>query len=226
MKFTEFYNIETQKLAKQNVLEVQELAKKILNGEKTKESNFLLKKIKNRIKRWGTSSLYIDIVKKIVIDYDIAMEYAKPPTKQNISETLQLKYLLEYKKILLKKLPSSGKKAMRFIDGDIVFGKNKDTGTKSFDFRIGENIFTYNKVTTTGFDDIDQSNVDGGSQKNQYNDSLNFLKQANLYCEKYNDDKVFILIVDGDYYDGEKIEILKRYENKRVIVTNCDEFKI
>jgi len=225
MRFIKFYNENIQNRSKQNVLKVQEVAKLTLSGETNKETRGLVTKIENKLKRWGSSSDKIKILNKIVEDYDYAMEYAKTPTKQNISEELQSEYL-KLKGFNLEKLPSSGEKSMRFVNGEIVYGVvKKDTDTKSFDFQYLDNTFTYNKVTTTGFDNIDMKLTNGGGQKSQFNDALSFVKQANLYCEKYEDNKVFVLIVDGDYYTDERINLLKKYENKRVKITNSDEFK-
>ena len=225
MSFIKFYNENVQNKSKQNVLKIQEVAKLALIGNTNKETRDLVKKIENRIKRWGSSSDKNKILNKIVEDYDYAMEYAKTPTKQNISEELQLEFL-KLKGFNLSKLPASGKKSIRFVNGEIVYGiVEKDTDTKSFDFQYLDNIFTYNKVTTTGFEDVDMSLTNGGGQKSQLNDALDFVKQANLYCEKYEDNKVFILIVDGDFYTDERMNLLKKYENKRVKITNCDEFE-
>jgi hypothetical protein len=154
------------------------------------------------------------------------MEYAKPPTKQSVSELLQCSFL-KNKGIILKKIPASGKNSLRFLNGEIVYGsQDKETDTKSFDFILDTNTYIYSKVTTTGFDNVDLSLTQGGGQKNQFNDALNFLKQANLYCQKNEDNKKFILLVDGDYYTKDKIKTLNEYKNKRVIITNSDEFKI
>ena len=153
------------------------------------------------------------------------MEYAKPPTKQNLSEKVQQDYL-KNRGYELKKLPTSGENSIRFKNGELVYGDlEKNSDTKSFDFLYGENTYTYNKLTTTGFDDVDQSLTNGGGQKNQFDDGVKFLKQALLYTEKYDDDKKFVLIVDGDYYTDDKMSTLKNYTNKKVKVTNSDEFK-
>lgn len=225
MSFINYYNQKVNSSAKKNVLQVQELAKKILNGIENSETKKLIKKVTNRIKRWGSSSCVNDVIKKITEDYDFAMEYAKPPTKQNLSEKVQYDYL-KNRGYDLKKLPTSGENSMRFKNGEIVYGdKEKNADTKSFDFLFKENIYTYNKLTTTGFDDVDKSLTNGGGQKNQFEDGVKFLKQALLYTEKYDDDKKFVLIVDGDYYTNDKIDLLKNYTNKRVKVTNSDEFE-
>jgi hypothetical protein len=226
MNFLEYYNKNLKITSSKNVLEVQELAKKIIEGKKNQETQNLIKKIKNRIQRWGSHSSCLNILKKIIEDYDFAMEYAKPPTKQSVSELLQSSFL-KSKGINLKKIKASGKTSMRFSNGEIVYGsQDKETDTKSFDFILDKNTYIYAKVTTTGFDNVDLSLTQGGGQKNQFNDALNFLKQANLYCQKNKDDKKFILLVDGDYYTKDKIKTLNEYKNKRVFITNSDEFKI
>ena len=164
MSFLKFYNEEIITLAKKNVQEVMKTADDYISNIENKNIKDLVKKVKNRLKRWGSTSGEIDIIKKISKDYDFAVEYAKQPSKQNVSEKMQYKFLKQ-KGFELSKLPTSGKNSIRFKDGSFTYGNDeKNPDTKSFDFVYNETIYIYNKLTTGGFDDVDMSIVDGGGQ--------------------------------------------------------------
>ena len=116
--------------------------------------------------------------------------------------------------------PQRGKKAHYLIDGEMVSGLSKkqsgSNSTKSIDFQC-DNEYYYAKHTS----------AEGGGQDNQCDDGKRFIEQANIYATKHNDDKVFILLVDGEYYNDarkNKIRDMISQENKhRVRVCGCDE---
>lgn len=191
--------------------------------------NYLETKIIKRINRYNLVetmgqpmvNLFDKIVKKIKSDSLYAYEFMKDPSKQNIWENLQLKYINSYRNANVVKLSSLGINAYYLVDGELVSNKGKKpkNGTKSLDFLSG-NTFVYAKRT----------GVTGGSQDNQCDDACKFICEANSFCNKYpNSDKRFILLIDGPYYTISKrkdIEDNIDKENKNNIrVYSSDTYK-
>ena len=107
----------------------------------------------------------------------------KSPTKQNISETTFFEYTG------LKKLPASGKKAIRF------------DGSKSADFKIGSWFGTQKYIKDSG-----------GAQDNQLLEAAEFAKKGNKLGYK------IIVCVDGSY-GKKRIKNLLTENANCVIVT-------
>ena len=107
--------------------------------------------------------------------------------------------------------------AIWLFDGDIGSGPlavRPSFATKSIDYKYN-NYYFYAKVTTT----------QGGAQDNQKNDAKDFLRQAGEYVQKHNDDKIFVALVDGSYYqqNPKKLQQLKSLEQEKVMVLNTNE---
>lgn len=136
-----------------------------------------------------------EVIEKIQNDYMYATFFAKDPMKQNLAEKLQLR-LLKLKYPNVKKLPNNGKNSIYISDGNIVSLSNiKDKTTKSIDFWDPVNkIFFYAKYI----------NEKGGAQDNQFEDCKSFVREARSTLSIN-----FKLIIDGDYFNEEKINILK-----------------
>ena len=211
MKFTKFYERGLVDKNKQNINEVKITAQELLNNQ-YKNNRWLLKKIKNHMERFGLSSDIEEFLNEVVSSDNLASMFAKPASKQNMSEILQ-KDFLSKRNIHIEKLPATGNNAVRLLNGELIYGDDRDSkATKSIDFnRNGELICA--KVTTGR----------GGGQDNQYRDVRDFLKEANEYDVKYGDKK-FTALVDGDYYTEEKLKTLKKFKTKNIRITSSDEF--
>ena len=159
-------------------------------------------KIQNESDRKGYN--YEDIIDEIKNSRLYASCFAKDPMKQNIAEKIQMILL---KKIYpeIKKLPNGGKNALYISNGKLSNKKGKSTA-KSIDFKYNEVLF-YAKYTKER----------GGAQDNQYNDCKNFIREAKKFtCNKY----LFVLVIDGDYYDEEKINNLLELADCQVDIIN------
>ena len=210
MSFYEEFNCELNKLRKESIVEVRYAA--------AHKSKWLSDKINNYCKKWGYDKVVeAGLFNKILEDSFYATQFARDPLKQNFAENFQLEFLKKYKKTDIKKLPSHGKKAYYLIDGKLITNETKKPiggdATKSIDF-IHDNEYYYAKYT----------NEDGGAQDNQFKDGCLFIQQADKYCSNIKDDKKFILLVDGAYYDRKKYILRETITNKdRVFVMSCEE---
>ena len=176
---------------------------------------WLLKKINNECEKCNVLNMEI-ILNSIKIDDFYAYKFARNPMKQNFAELFQLKFLEEHGKYGIEKLEARGIYAYYLIDGELEsdLSRKPENSTKSIDFRHGADYY-YAKYTKE----------EGGAQDNQYKDGEMFIKQANKYCEKYDDIRRFILLVDGEYYSEVKKERLRNHITKkdRVFVMSSEE---
>lgn len=233
MNFNEQFEKAIQQAWKTNINSVKEIARALHNNatasefpqftqeEFVGECKDLSIKVDNSCVRTGGMICRVQTLKSIMTDDVAAYSYAKDPLKQNFAELFQHDYLRDVKgKTEITKMPSRGKKAHYLIDGEMVSGLSKkpsgSNSTKSIDFQC-DNEYYYAKHTS----------AEGGAQDNQCDDGKRFIEQANIYATKHNDDKVFILLVDGEYYNDarkNKIREMISQENKhRVRVCGCDE---
>lgn len=207
-----------------NITNVKNIATGIINekiSKSDKEVICLLKKIRNAQERTGGAITETEILQSIISNNTAAFAFAKDPLKQNFAENFQFTWLhSNKKKYALHKLPSGRSGAIYLVDGELITGlTKKPTGsnsTKSIDFN-NNNEYYYAKHTE----------ICGGAQDNQCEDGKKFVEQANKYCSKHKDNKVFILLIDGAYYTEEKkqkIRSIVSEENKhRVRVCGCYE---
>ena len=185
---------------RQNINNVVELARSIKEntGKTSKEIKDLKTKITNASRRTGGFISEQEILDSIIISNTAAYAFAKDPLKQNFAENFQYDWIVKNKnKPNLRKLSSGGSNAIYLVDGELITELTKkpsgSKATKSIDFQ-NDNEYYYAKHTE----------ICGGAQDNQCNDGKKFVEQANLYCNKHQDNKVFILLVDGGYYTEEK----------------------
>lgn len=223
MSFIDFYLSRNKNKSKSiNIPEVQNAAKSLIENQNNKKFKWLKKKVENHISRhnFDTDFSPNDLYKKIIDDVLIASCFAKPVVKQNQSEKLQEEYL-KNRGIKVKKLPANGSKSYRFIVGTGEFGqykKDEDKTTHSMDFICkGKKYLDYimAKVTTT----------QGGAQNQQRHEMLNIIKDMDMYIQKNPKTNLrFVLLLDGDNYEQEKVEVFKKYQAERIYITNSDEY--
>jgi hypothetical protein len=212
---------------KNNIDVCVNLASEILSNDSLickksrKDVKDLILKIKNYIDRWSLDESLNDILKKISMDRLVASQFAKSAVTQNISEETQLKWLNEVKSLNVEKLPSSGEKAWRFIKGTGKFiqtNKIEDKTSHSCDFKCKLptwNDWIFAKVTTT----------QGGGQNHQRVEMINILTDMKLFIDTNpNSNDRFVLLLDGDNYGGMGIDVFKKYETPRILITNSDEY--
>ena len=213
MKFIEYYDEGRKKKAHENKIEVVEVATQLLDGSTLKKHNWLKEKIENQLERDPiTLSGFTTemILQKVIEDPWYASNLAKDPTKQNLSEKLQIEFA-KGRGIELIKIPGTGPNAIRIIKGKVINGNKTGNASKSVDFLYGDS-YVYAKVTTTA----------GGGQTNQKDDALKFTKAANGY-DKIHGDKQFIILLDGDYYKPTILKQFDKYKTKNIRITNSDE---
>jgi len=197
------------------VLTIEKL-KKIKREENIKELRnninlpWINTKITNYIERFSFLNLTEESIKEQILDNDIiASFFIKDPSKQNITETFFANYISNINGVLnFVNLPSVEK--MFLINGAI---SNKRTnGIKSIDYtwEFNNEFFIASQKYTNG---------SGGSQDNQYNDVLTFLDNTTENCGF-----VSCVLVDGSYYTENKMNSLKKYESKNVII--CSVFDL
>lgn len=181
-----------QELLKENE---KELVKSIEKG--ILEDKDLLEKIDKRAKKENKE--IETVIAEIKTNRSVRREMTKNPSRQNMSEKAIEKYLKEQNMGDVKKLPSSGHNVMFVVQGNVLKNPTTKPTTKSIDFHIkqedGYDIYIYHKYT----------NEHGGHQDNQARDGEEWIKS----CRNSNEDNtLFILCIDGAYYD-DKIDRLK-----------------
>ena len=214
LRFFDYYNQGLRQQNKKNIEDVKELAREILTGSPLKgERKKLITKIKNHISRFDLEH-DVNTALSIIIANDFsASHFAKPASKQNMSETLQKKFLSE-KNVNVDKLPGCGPQAIRLMDGNLIKGDDRGgKATKSMDFLGEKGEYIFAKVTVGV----------GGGQDNQYRDVLDFLKEAQKYDTAHGD-KQFVALVDGDYYTHKKIASLNEYAGTNIRITTSDDY--
>ena len=233
MSFNQQFEKAIQQAWKTNITQVKTIANAVFNKVSAdecpqftpkqfiKECGDLSTKVDNACARTGGIICRNQTLKSIINDDVAAYSYAKDPLKQNFAELFQHDYLRDVKgKSAITKMSGGGKKAHYLIDGQMVSGLSKkpsgSNSTKSIDFQC-DNEYYYAKHTS----------AEGGAQDNQCDDGKRFIEQANIYATQHDDDKVFILLVDGAYYnDARKNKIramIAPEQRHRVRVCGCDE---
>jgi hypothetical protein len=136
-----------------------------------------------------------------ILSRTIASIFIKQPNRQNIFEEYALKKIKAMPIIKsAKKLSASGKDAIYIVKGNLLKIHNLPERQmhKSIDFDIetinNKHIYASHKYTKDS----------GGSQDNQYNDMLNFVKNANESRTK----EYFFAIIDGEYYNSNFVRIV------------------
>ena len=209
-----------------NLTQVNLVAQRLKKNIYTKKDLWLDKKIKEEVVRTGDIISYDEILQELCDGRYCAMRlFAKDPLKQNFAENLQIEYLKQthYKNII--KLKSGGLNAHYLFNGEIITNVSsapKDTQcTKSLDFLYSETdnqIYFYAKYT----------NDEGGAQDNQTADAQKFVVQANEYCNKNKNNKLFVLLCDGKHYSRDlKNNLRKKIDDNnksRVFVCGSTEF--
>lgn len=191
MNFIEYVEKEKKKARIKNVEEVR----------KDIDKSWVKEKINKYLDEMDHIISYEEVRQSILNDFVSASYFMKPPGKQNISENLCAQILN------LKKLSPSGNNCIRFDDnGNIVHDSDSGKNTKSADFYYNGYYMTQ-KYT----------NESGGSQDNQRNDVIDFLKRGSIK------NKVGA-IVDGYYWDKYR-PILKDMfkDNPNVLITSVTE---
>lgn len=190
MDFIKYVEKEKKKARIKNVEEVR----KDIDKEWVKE------KINKYLEEMDYVISYEEVRQSILTNFVSASHFMKPPGKQNISEKLCAQILN------LKKLPPSGNNCIRFNDaGDIVHTASGGN-TKSADFYYKEHYMTQ-KYT----------NESGGSQDNQRNDVIDFLKRGSIKHKVG-------AIVDGYYWEKYRPILKDMFKNNpNVLITSVTE---
>lgn len=170
------------------------------------ESNnkYLKKKLTTYSERFGYCDT--EIKEKITTDPMFAANFAKDPSRTGIHEKIACDWLAKLDIVEnIEKLPTRGKNSMYVTrDGEIRKVSTKHKPSKSLDFRWtsgGYKIYASHKYTKQS----------GGAQDNQFKDVSILLEHFN---KKSEDRKIVLLvIIDGEYYNTQKLEDLHRFCN-------------
>lgn len=201
---------------------LEEVRKDVLTSDKDMEI-----KISNFSAKYEIPILFIR--NKILKDNIFAIQFAKDPSKQTFHQNLASEFIASMEGVEnFRVLPANGKNALYIIDGKLGNENEIIKGSsKSIDFYWcynGYNCYAAHKYT----------DIDGGSQDNQYADLMNFLKNASLSKEEKN---IFFAIGDGDYYqrkhtktkneNNNKIEYMNSlYKTKHSIALTVNELEL
>lgn len=209
MKYDYELEMKNKDLRKQNIKITQ----------KSLSESWLKIKIKNFSEKWGFS--YKKVENEIKDNKIVAASFAKDPSKQNFYQTQALFFLNSMEFVeRAEQLPSSGSNSIFIVDGKLLKGSEilEKKNHKSIDFKITLKnrriIFASHKYTKES----------GGAQDNQRNDLINFVFEA----EKYpNNDFIFALIADGEYYKKDKtwIEFVKNKADSKVRILTMENFE-
>ncbi len=198
----------------------------IIDANKDILPKYLLSKIQNESERTGYK--VEQIIDKIKIDEMYASIFCKNPIKQNIIEKLQIK-LLQEKNPSIKKLSLRGINAIYLDDkGNLIKGLIKKTNN------VTCSIDCYDKLTNTYYY-LRYTNEEGGSQDNQFELVKIFIDRCNKNIALISEnialisENKFIIILDGNYYNDNKIKLLnnmilttKDSENSKIIIKKLD----
>ena len=166
------------------------------------------------------------ISKLLKTDKEIQIRCCTEPNKQGVDENLQIDML----NVELNTLDYTAHADV----GDIFISKEGITAEKKgLSKRIDSCILK--KDLKPNLDNIKNSEltfigyhkfilVSGGHQDNQIKDSRDFIKDSNIYCEKFDDNKFFYALIDGS--EGEKKTVKIKNEikyNHRIFAGNTSE---
>jgi hypothetical protein len=145
-----------------------------------------------------------ELKEKIIQDDIVASFFSKDPSKQNISEKYIAKVVSSINGISnFKNLPSSTN--LYVYKGELVELKDRPIGVKTVDY-----IFEYKNETFVCCQKYTKE--EGGHQDNQFNDVVAFLENS----KELKNYKV-ICLLDGNYYNEERINKLKIINNNAII---------
>lgn len=197
-----------------DIIKAQSIKKRqenILLAQQAAESNqaWLLTKINNYLARFALSESVDDILEKIIDDRLFAASFAKDPGRQNIAEKIQLEELSKF--VDIEKLKNSGNDCMYLVNGELFRGKSSYVSDqKSVDAIVFDGEIEW-------YCTLKYTADTGGSQDNQKNNVINFVKNAGDYY--------VACILDGEYYQQEsKKKELQQYASDKVFIGTSDEF--
>ena len=145
-----------------------------------------------------------DVAQKIRADDMFAAHFAKKPKGMGFHEKVAGEWLNETLGLEVTTLPKSGKNALYVTSDGVIteINEGETPPSKSLDFMWEKNGITFyamHKYT-------EQS---GGSQDNQFNEMVKTLQN---FLRATNRTKRLIVIVDGPYYNSQRMSKLKDQE--------------
>jgi len=195
--------------------------KELINCAKKKDK-FLIKKIESLRKEKLTEEEYKEfstdkILEDLMTNPMLRVMLRKDPTKQSVHENTQIEWIKKNKYEDVIKLPSSNN-GVYLYNNSLCKEKERNTNaTKTLDiYSRSENMYGILKYT----------NIEGGSQDNQYNDVKKFIIEIIGYFNN-NLEAVerFEFYLDGKYYDKRRSILEKmippNHINK-IIITSCE----
>lgn len=213
MSFNTYYQNKKRDRYKSNAEICQKTAIDLVEGRSSKESKWLLDKIRNSVKRglfyWATESEILNDVANG--DKGLISNLAIDPTRQTLSEEVQLDYINNIRGFKIQK--HFGDLRMANDGSMIVKGKVSGARSKSFDYEI-ENYLGIGKVTFST----------GGHQNNVEEEVIKYLHECVNYTRYNDDEKKFFFLLDGDYWSDKIMNQLRRFQNERVKVYSSDDF--
>jgi len=196
-----------------NLYEVQYLILLYFEGQE-KLPKWLEYKVNRLAEKYNIKPM--EILANALINKIAAINLIKKANRQNFAEKLQFKYLREVRKINIKKLPSNGIGSIRLKNGDFILDSFKAPlgATKSLDAVYKTDLIMLKYIEEPG-----------GSQDNQISTIIHFLREAQLFLNKYKNRYNFVAIVDGNYIES-KLDGFHQFTNDRIIVCTSDTYRL
>lgn len=231
IKFVDLYESERNRRIKESLPDTYNVLKNINSKKIELEDKSVWDSLKNGINHlsefWEMNPY--QCVEVLINEYEnnyktaeyTILSLSMDPSRQNLSEQLQKEMWNSCNNTLIR-LPQTGEDSLHIYDGKIVYGKDlskkeKELASKALDFLIKghtKDIYTYNKYNKWV----------GGSTDDVFKDVRNLIESIQLL-----DIKV-LFILDGNYWDDGKRDVLREYNSESILITctdnrNSDEVK-
>ena len=218
--FREYYDDEVHK---QNNTNIDHVQLKCRQAIQVKNIEPIPKDLLGKIQKHCTTYKF-DISKVIQLISQskfMASFFVKKIEQQNFGDSCQIKYIEENCGITFIKLPHKGKGCYYLYNGEIVTNEKTRWGlsTKPLKYarirkirrkKYSEYIFNKCAINTTTY-------------TKQMRETIEFLEQAKQYVDKHDDEIMFTVILDGEYF-SKNISKLNQYICDRVIVCDSDKY--
>jgi len=197
------------------------------------KNNYIMKKIEKLAKRYdmNKNELYkniIDSPDEKLKDLFIAENLAIDPKRQNIYENIFLEHMENNNREIIK-LPRRGLNAIYLTEKELILGdlnipediELDITNPLTFIETINnEDYYYYHQHT-------ESKTGGGGAQRNKYEVIKKFVIFAREYCKNNKNNKKFVALVDGTYYNYNRKNKLKKlageFSDNRIFIISTNE---
>ena len=188
---------------------------KLTKNEVSKIANTIFSRISKNASFRGFRSVEdikiddIKIMAQKYLDLDpwLQIDYCRDSTRQSIDEYVQVEMIRQFTNLDIQK-PPNGKYVL--ANGEIQSKKSlqESKNARSIDVLI-PSLKAYGFLKYSG-------PVGSVTSVHQVNESKDFIREAKLFCDKYEDEKMFFVQVDGDAGEEhipEMLELIGEHSN-------------